>query len=145
MSQYTTSAQLQKRVAPDILAQLAGGSTSADLTSPAIAAAITQAIEDASMLADSYLLGHIDLTDSAQTVILEQHVAAGALYYLYQRQQCPNDANPYRGRWNDAEKWFRFVAQGRLHTASAATPEGMVSSTTLTKTKVFSDDALAEL
>lgn len=152
MSEYTTSANLQKRIDPRTLAQLADDATTAirtaadattSLALPATAAIITSAITDASAFIDGYLLDHVDLTDATVLATIEYHAATVALYLLYRRRYMDGEQNPMYPAYVQTERWLRGVAKGELHLDNAPlSPSSSVRCSTTGNTRDFDSTTL---
>ena len=142
MASYTNVANLLKRIDPTTLGQLSDDvNRAADYTTTAATAIINQAIADASSLIDSYVLGHIDLTDSANTADLEFHCAVLALYYLHARKYLNDSENPKASQMRHTMSWLRNLREGELHT-QAGVPSSTMLTTTSSTDKKFSDDTM---
>lgn len=78
---------------------------------------VQTAIEDASVLIDSYLPVNVDVTLNAQN--LNRICADVARYYLYD----DGATSTVEQRYKDAVKWLEQVAKGLVKLAVAANPE----------------------
>jgi phage gp36-like protein len=134
---------LLKRIDANTLGTLTDDSNvTADYTTVAAAAVITQAIADASAMIDSYVLGHLDMTDSDNTAAVEYHCAILALYYLHARKFASDDVNPKASLMRHTMKWLEGVRKRDLHVQTNAPLDTMVSTTSST-TKKFTDTSMS--
>lgn len=126
MSEYSSVANLSKRIKPQALAELADDTnTPASISDTTTVAVITQAIQDASAEIDSHLHGHIDMSDATNAALVEKHCAFIALYYLYQRRYQHHSDNPMAAAYDDSMRWLKDVARGKIHIkGTPQTPDG---------------------
>lgn len=103
MTAYATSAELQDYLGEDDFLRVADrdGSGAVD------ADAVTQALDEASSLADSYLARWLPI--ASVPPVLRRHVMAIAAYSLAGNLQTDDQ----RRRYEDAIKWLRDVADGK--------------------------------
>ena len=141
---YTSLDALAKRLKSQSLAALAhDGAGEPDITNENTIAVINQAIDDATDTINSYLYGHIDMTDATNTAAVEYRAAIIALYVLYQRRYMAHASNPMAKAYDDTVDWLKAMARGKLHTqGDPQHPDGQFYSTTEDSDKKFTDDAL---
>jgi len=145
MAVYTTIADLQKRLDPEVLAGLADDENSPpDLDDPQTQTVLTQAIADGAQLIDSYLLGRVELSDPAVQAALERINATLALYYLYRRRYVDDAHNPLSAAREAVSAHLQAVASGaaKLGADGDEQPELSASSTTADIERALDTQAL---
>lgn len=105
-------------------------------------AKLNQAIDDGAAEISGYVLGHLDITDSANIAALERLNAILAFYNLYALPQNSSSENPYADYRQQALDYLTNIAKGRFHTGiEPQTPAAAVGITPSTRAKVFTADA----
>lgn len=149
---YSTIANLQMKLDPISLAQLANDtesgvhSSAAALTllasDPDTIAIVEAFITDAGYYMESILNGCLDLTVVANQTAIAQHVEWVALYNLHNRKNhVGNEANPYFEQFKNAISWAEKVAKRKYRVnRDPQRPSSIAYSSTSSRTMVLNDD-----
>ena len=109
-----------------------------------IIATLEAFLADASSEVDGYVLGHADTDDATISGLLKPHVVAFCLFNLATRAQM----EPGEGlatRYDTSRKYLTDVARGRkILRQDPEVPGPTARAAGQTKTRVFSNDALAD-
>lgn len=154
MAVYTTSSNIQRMVKPRTLAELIYDSTmlgaldtdakvSDALANADAVAVVNYAIAQASTYIDSYLLGHVDLTDATKQAAVQTMCTDIALYYLYRRRYLDNEQNPHYEAYKQASRRLEKIQARELHLGTNPdVPASQIVSSTSSDDRTLNDDTL---